>query len=70
MNNELSFAKLNPPERKRTYHFPSGKLSIENVTAICVRPSGTHRLETAEGRRWIITAGWLAVELDVDDWTL
>lgn len=62
---------LNPPERKRTYHFPNAeKVVLENVTHLLVRPSGTHRLMTADGRKWIVPTGWLAVELDMDDWTL
>ncbi len=61
--------QFSPPERKRTYHFPNGKLVIENVVAICVRPSGTHRLDSADGRKWIVSSGWIAIELDVDDWT-
>ncbi len=63
------FVQLNPPERKRTYQFPTGSVSFENVTAICVRPSGSHRLETMGGRKHIVTPGWLAISLDVDDWT-
>ncbi len=66
---QIDFVKLNPPERRRTYHFPGGKISVENVTAICVRPSGTHRLETSDGKKYIIPAGWMAVELDMDAWT-
>lgn len=61
--------KLNPPERSRTYVFPNGKYTINNVTAVGVRPSGTHRVEDANGRKYVIPPGWMAVELDVDDWT-
>jgi hypothetical protein len=65
-----NFTPLMPPERKRTYHFPGGQqIALENVTAILVRPSGTHRLETADGRRWIVPPGWLAIELEMDSWT-
>ncbi len=62
---------LNHVERSRTYHFPDGKtLTLKDVTHLLVRPSGTHRLMTKDGRKWIVPPGWLAVELDVDDWTL
>ncbi len=62
--------KLDPPEKRRVYHFPGGDtLALENVVALCVRPSGNHRLETADGRRWIVAAGWLAVELEVEGWS-
>jgi hypothetical protein len=62
---------INPPERSRTYHYADGRtLAMKDVRALCVRPSGTHRLETADGRKWIVAPGWVAIELDVDDWTL
>lgn len=63
------FTTLDPPERRRTYHFGSDKIVIENVTAICVRPSGTHRLETSDGKKWIVDGTWDAIELDVPAWT-
>jgi hypothetical protein len=62
--------KLAPPEKRRRYIFPVGEVVIDNVTALCVRPSGTHRLETADGKKFIVNPGWLAVELDVESWTL
>lgn len=63
--------KLNAPERKRTYHFPSGeRIELKDVTHLLIRPSGTHRLMTADGHKWIIPPGWLAIELDMDEWTL
>ena len=62
---------LNPPERKRMYHFPDGKtFTLTDVTHLLARPSGTHRLQTSDGRKWIVAAGWLAIELDVDELTL
>lgn len=71
MNQKPVFTKLESPERKRTYHYDGGKsFEVTNVVALCVRPSGTHRLETADGKKWIVPAGWLAIELDVDAWTL
>lgn len=65
----LEFTKLDPPERRRVYHFPGGKVEIENVAAVCVRSSGTHRIETADGKKYIVNPGWLAIELDMDGWT-
>ncbi len=65
---------LNPPERSRTYHhanFPLGRITLVNVTHLLVRPSGTHRLVLADGRKWIVDpVRGFAIELDVDDWTL
>jgi len=69
MSEPLEFKKLSPTENKRTYHYPDGKFTVENVSAVCVRPSGTHRLETATGQKYIVRAGWLAIELDMDAWT-
>ncbi len=61
-------------ERSRTYMFATeyGKqeITVKNVTAICVRPSGSHRLETAKGTKYIIPGGWLALEVDADQWSL
>lgn len=56
------------PERKRIYHFPEGDMTIENVCELIVRPSGTHRLKTLDGKYYIIPKGWLGIELDIDKW--
>lgn len=57
-------------ERSRTYRYSDGcALRIENVALICVRPSGSHRLETKDGKKWIIPPGWIAIEIDTDEWT-
>jgi len=69
MPDKPEMTKLDPPERKRTYHYKDHKLVLENVTAICVRPSGSHRLETKDGKKWIVMPGWLYIELEVDNWT-
>lgn len=65
---------LTPPERERVYHhanFPNGRLVLKNVTHLLVRPSGSHRLLTADGRKWIVDpARGFGIELDVDEWTL
>jgi hypothetical protein len=62
---------LNPPERKRIYHFPGGEtVTFENVTHFLARPSGSHRLQLGDGRKFIVMPGFLWIELDVDDWTL
>lgn len=44
-------------------------MTLTNVVAVGVRPSGTHRVETGDGKKWIIPGGWLAIELDMDEWT-
>jgi hypothetical protein len=66
-----SFTELNPVERSRTYHFDDGiTFRVDGVKRLLVRPSGTHRLETTDGRKFVVPVGWLAIELDVDAWTL
>ncbi len=66
--------ELTPPERSRTYYhanFLGGKLTIHFVTHFLSRPSGTHRLQTNDGKKWIVDpAKGFAIELDVDAWTL
>jgi len=61
--------RLEKPEKSRTYHYADHSRVILNVTAVCVRPSGSHRLETADGKKWIVQPGWEAIELDMEDWT-
>lgn len=68
---ETEITKLDPAERSRTYRFSGGEtLKFENVVALGVSPRGTHRLELASGAKVIVPTGWLAIELDVDKWTL
>lgn len=70
MQEKIEMQALSPPEKSRTYHFPGGEmLRLENVVAVCVRSSGTHRLETGDGRKWIVPTGWIGIELEVDTWT-
>ena len=57
-------------EQRRTYTFPNGTVAVDNVVRICVRPSGSHRLETADGRKFIIAAGWLSIEVVAERWSL
>lgn len=55
-------------ERSRTYHFPGGNsVTFEGVTKLAVRPSGTHRLELS-GRKVIVAAGWLWIEINAQEW--
>jgi hypothetical protein len=66
---ELNFKPINPVERKRTYLFPNDqKVTFTQVDAICVRPSGTHRLTCEEGMV-VVPAGWLAIVIDTDKWS-
>lgn len=66
---ELGFKEINPPEKKRTYIYPEGSYSIVNVSKVAIRSTGTHRLETTDGKKIIVRPGWLAIELEMDAWT-
>lgn len=67
----VELTKLNPAEKARTYTFPGGeKITLENVTHFLARESGTHRLQTADGRLHIIPVGWLHVEIDAGVFTV
>jgi hypothetical protein len=61
---------FDPPEEERVYHFPDNQTVIlRDVTELVIRPSGTHRLKTQDGKSHIIPAGWLHIELKIKDWT-
>lgn len=68
---ETTISKLTPSEKSRTYVYANGvRDTLENVVALGVSPRGTHRLETADGKKHIVPPGWIRIELDVDSWTL
>lgn len=51
-------------ERRRTYLFPGGNtVVIKNPVELVVRPSGSHRVKTADGKVYIVARGWLCVEI-------
>ncbi|MCO5735936.1 hypothetical protein [Stenotrophomonas maltophilia] len=64
----LTFKKVK--ERARVYTFAGGeKIRVDNVVAICIRPTN-HRLETRDGRKFVIPGKFLAIEIDADGWSL
>ena len=65
----VAMQTIHPPEKRRTYRFANGAVSFENVVAVGVRKSGTHRIETEDGLKHIVPTGWLAITLDIKDWT-
>ena len=70
MNSEqLDFKPVTAGEKSRTYIFGGGNVRIDNVERVCVRPSGGHRIETADGRKFIVNAGWLAIEIEAESWS-
>jgi hypothetical protein len=60
---------VNVNERSRKYVFAGAELTLKNVVRIEVRDSGKHRFECADGAKGFVSAGWLWIELDVDEWT-
>ena len=81
---DIKWTELNPPERKRTYVYESGlQVEFTNVKRIEIRDSGKHRIEAdsvavlmpsgenyfASGGKGFVAPGWVALILDVDEWT-
>ena len=67
---DVNWTQLQPPERSRTYRFPGGdRITFANVVKVEVRPSGMHRLETADGKKAFVRPTWLSMEIDADAWT-
>lgn len=65
---ELTFIAVN--EQSRTYTFPGGyKVALEGVVGINVSNSGTHRIDTKDGKKHIVPTGWIHIEFDADRWT-
>jgi len=59
-------------ETSREYIFVGRNVELKGVVELVVRPSGDHRLKTADGRLHIVAPGWLAIHI-VDpkaDWTV
>lgn len=53
----------------RTYTFPNGKVTLEGVKDINVSKSGTHRINTVDGKKHIIPPGWIHIEFDAKSWS-
>lgn len=59
-------------ETSRTYTFPLGTVTFHDVTELIVRPSGSHRLRTRDGKLHVVAVGWMAISVDdaSEEWTL
>jgi hypothetical protein len=55
-------------KQNRTYHFADGSFRIDNVVRFAI-PGRSHRIETDDGRKFIVRCGWHANEIEVDEWT-
>lgn len=51
-------------ETERIYSFPGNwHVNLKDVIELLVRPSGTHRLKTKDGRMHIIPTGWIHIDI-------
>ncbi len=67
----MDFQELTNGEKSRTYIYDNGfKFTVDKVARICVRSSGSHRLETEDGRKFIVNPGWIAIEVAADKWSV
>ena len=56
-------------ERLRVYVYPTGvRYTVPDVKKLLVKRSGDHLLECEDGTRKIVVAGFIAVEIDSNDW--
>lgn len=61
------FVEVN--EQYRTYYFSNGdKVKLEGIVSINVSESGTHRINTKDGKKHIIPSGWIHIEFGADEW--
>ncbi|HLX53443.1 MAG TPA: hypothetical protein VKR58_05865 [Aquella sp.] len=67
MTEDLVFTTVE--EQSRTYKFADRDITYQNVNEICVRPSGTHRLNLSDGTKVIVSSGWYAIDIVVPNWT-
>jgi hypothetical protein len=67
----VELTQLTPPEKSRVYTFPGGELvRLEHVTHFLARESGTHRLQTGDGKLHIVPVGWLHIEIEAGAFTV
>lgn len=55
-------------EQSRTYYYPGRKYTFDKVNKVAISNT-THRLETADNKKYIVNQGWDVIELDVDHWS-
>jgi hypothetical protein len=68
---DAGWVTFDPVEKSRTYYYSKGgEYMLENVHKLKVSSSGNHRLETADGLKYIIAAGWDVIQIEVDEWTI
>ena len=68
-NNKMKPQFIEINEQNRTYYFPKGTVELIGVVSINISKSGTHRLNTKDGKKHIIPFGWTHIEFEATDWT-
>jgi hypothetical protein len=69
--NNVTMTELKPAEHSRTYRWSDGfTLTLVNVTHFLARESGTHRLQTGDGKLHIVPVGWRHIEIEGGAFTL
>jgi hypothetical protein len=64
----ITFIEVN--EQNRVYTFPTGAtVTIDGVVSINISKSGTHRINSKDGKKHIIPTGWVHIEFDADEWS-
>lgn len=62
---------LDPPENSRAYYYGDGSsVLFKKVLRLKVSDSGTHRIETSDGMKHIVSPGWRYITIDTESWTL
>lgn len=65
----LNFREIDPVENRRVYIFPNNqRIIVENAIKLAITDSGVHRLETANGEKYIIPTGWLGIKINSNAW--
>lgn len=65
----LNFRDIDPVENRRVYIFPNNqRIIVENATKLAIADSGVHRLETANGEKYVIPTGWLGIKINSKAW--
>ncbi len=68
MTSKPEFILVN--EQNRTYTFPGNqKIDLVGIVSINVSKSGTHRINTKDGKKHIVPPGWIHIEFDATEWT-
>ncbi len=70
----MEFKEIDPIEVSRTYGFPNEEMiTIDGAYELAVSDSGKHYInsidEDGNELKWIVNTGWLAICIDVEEWS-